>query len=59
MNRVNDSRVLVQDHRDRLVLGVVIIRDLKVGGLKIELGLSIDLGTQVGPPFAYLLTVDQ
>ena len=37
---------------------VHIIRDFQIGGLKIELGLGIDLGTQVGPPFAYLLTVD-
>ena len=33
--------------------------ELEIGRLKIELGLGIDLGTQVGPPFAYLLMVDQ
>jgi hypothetical protein len=47
-------RVFVEQNRDRLMLGVVLIGDLKRRGLKVELELGIDLGTQAGPPLCVL-----
>ena len=54
VNSIEDTWVLIEDRRDHLVLGVVLVGNLQIGELKVRLGLSILPGTQVGPPFAYL-----
>jgi len=59
VNYINDFRILIEDFRNGLILCVILIGNLKVRGLKIEFGLVINVGTQVGPPFAYWPMVDQ
>jgi len=54
MNGVHYLGVLIKNRRHRLILGVILVGDLQGGGLKSELGLVIDLGTQVRASFRVL-----
>jgi len=45
MHEPENCRILIQNLGDRLVPGEVLVGDLQIRGLKVKLGLVIDLGT--------------
>jgi len=54
VNQIEDFGIIAQDRRNGSILGVIWIGSFQIRGLKIELGLVINLTTQAGPPFTYL-----